>query len=203
MRYKKIFLASILFFIVVHSRYFWTGKLGLFDFPIVLLLLFSFIFFTVVLILQIVLFIRENFNISRLYIILLLTSILLITAIKPFGIIDFDKLSGKDLLIASREGGGNCTTTLKLKDTYKFRLRTICFGITDIKGTYSINTDTIFFDINGRREDDFFQFAVIKPSKLHDNKKAIVSYLNVTDSMGLELIITKNNLDQLKQKPNH
>ncbi len=46
----------------------------------------------------------------------IIISVLLLTiVIKPRGIIDFEKFESKDKFIASREGGGSCNETLKLR----------------------------------------------------------------------------------------
>ena len=98
-------------------------------------------------------------------------------------------------------------TTLKLKDDFTFKEKSICFGVTEIKGNYHLQNDTIYFDnINaGRTESEFYKFAVIKPSKF-DNSKILgdlIRYKNLNDTVGDFLWITKNDLSKLKdKKPN-
>jgi len=105
----------------------------------------------------------------------LLTIVLVLAFFKPFGFIDFDKLEGGDLLIAEREGAANCMTTLKLKDNFTFRETNVCFGVTEIKGNYHLQNDTIYFDnVNiGRHEKGFYKFAVIR----HQNSVTVKSVL--------------------------
>ena len=141
---------------------------------------------------------------NRFPLVALLTVVLLLTYFKPLGIVDFDKLEGNDILVAEREGSANCLTTLKLKDDFTFRERIGCFGVSEIKGTFRVVKDTIYFDNVqfGRGENDFYKFAVIKPS-MFDNSKILgdlIRYKNSTDTVGHELWITKNELQKLRVK---
>lgn len=116
---------------------------------------------------------------------------------------DFDKLEGADILIATREGGGNCTTTLKLKENYDFRQRDVCFGVSEVKGTYRISNDTIYFKTSelDRRKNKYFDFAVTKPTKygVEDNKFDLALF-NKTDTTGYELYIIKNEISKTDDK---
>ena len=90
-----------------------------------------------------------------------MTVMLFIIFLKPNGIINFDRIRGKDLLIAQAEGAANCMTTFKLKNNNKFVERTICFGVTEISGTYYLKGDTIIFNsvkLN-RYENEYYKFA--------------------------------------------
>ena len=79
--------------------------------------------------------------------------------------------------------------------------------MTEIKGNYHLQNDTIYFDnVNvGRHENEFYEFAVIKPSKF-DNSKFfgdLIRYKDLLDTIGHELWITKIELNKLKdKKPN-
>ena len=133
-----------------------------------------------------------------------MTAVLSLTFFKPFGLIDFDKLEGSDVLVAKREGAANCMTTLKLKHNFTFSERNVCFGVTETKGTFRVANDTIYFENVqlGRHEDYFYKFAVIKPKK-SDNSKILgdlVRYRDLTDTVGHELWITKNELKNLKDE---
>src|SRR5690606_9835359 len=134
----------------------------------------------------------------------LLTLVLTLTFLNPFGLIDFDKLEGENILIAEREGAANCMTTLKLKDNFTFRERSVCFGVTETKGRYYIQNDTIYFvNVNlGRHENNYYEFAIIKPSKVNTNENHfdLTMFENLTDTTGFGLWITKNELIKLKNK---
>ena len=202
---RGLLLTTIIFFLTVNTTYYWESKLGLFAFPAYILLAGVYIGLAIALLRQIYLVIKEKFIAKqRFFMIGLLTTVLVLTFLKPFGLIDFDKLEGGDLLIAEREGAANCMTTLKLKDDFTFRERSVCFGVTEIKGSYYLKNDTIYFDnVNlGRHEDGFYKFAVILPSKFGNNKiiADLIRYKDLTDTTGHILWITKNELSKLKDK---
>ncbi len=190
---------------LVNTTYYWEGKLGLFAFPAFLLLVVIYVGLGIALARQIYFLIKEKFvDYKRFLKVGLLTIVLVLTFYNPFGLIDFDKLEGADILIAEREGSANCMTTLKLKDDFTFRERNVCFGMTEIKGNYHLQNDTIYFDnVNvGRHENEFYEFAVIKPSKF-DNSKFfgdLIRYKDLLDTTGHELWIIKNDLKKLKDK---
>ena len=193
---------------MVNTTYYWEGKLGLFAFPAFFLLVTVYVGLVIALFRQIYFLIKEKFeNKQGIYKVVLLIVVLSLTFYKLVGIIDFDRLEGDDLLIAEREGSANCLTTLKLKDDFTFRERIGCFGVSETKGTFRVVEDTIYFDNikPGRQEDDFYKFAVIKPSKF-DNSKILgdlIRYNDLADTIGHGLWITKNELNKLKnKKPN-
>ena len=98
---------------MVNTTYYWEGKLGLFAFPAFLLLVVIYAGLGITLVKQLYFLIKEKFvDYQRLLKVGLLTIVLVLTFYKPFGLIDFDKLEGGDILIAEREGSANCMTTL-------------------------------------------------------------------------------------------
>jgi hypothetical protein len=198
----RLIIATIIFFLILNTSYYWEGKLGLFAFPSFILLILIYIGLGISLFRQLYLIIKEKFdNKLRLITIGLLVFVLIITFLRPNGLINFDKLEGGDILVAEREGAANCMTTLKLKDDYTFKERNVCFGVTETKGKYHINNDTIYFDnVNiGRHIDEYYSFGVVKPSKFSKDGKHFdfVRYKNLTDTLGHELWITKNELNKL------
>jgi len=205
---KGLIITTIIFFLLVNTTYYWEGKFGFYAFPAFLLLVVVYIGLGITLIRQIYFLVKEKFtDKQRLLKVGLLTIVLALTFYKPFGLIDFDKLEGGNLLIAEREGSANCMTTLKLKDDFTFREKSICFGVTEIKGSYHLQNDTIYFDnVNlGRHENEFYKFAVIKPSNFSNSKILgdLIRYKDLTDTVGHFLWITKNELQKLKdKKPN-
>jgi hypothetical protein len=205
---KGLYITTIIFFLLVNTTYYWEGKLGLFAIPAFMLLAAVYLGLAIALLRQIYFAVKEKFKQSHRFILIgLLTTVLLLTYFKPLGIVDFDKFEGTDILVAEREGAANCLTTLKLKDDYTFRERIGCFGISEIKGTYRVANDTIYFDNIelGRQEESFYKFAVIKSTKF-DNSKIfgdLIRYKDLTDTVGHFLWITKNDLNKLKdKKPN-
>mgnify|MGYP003615963902 CR=1 FL=1 len=208
MKKYGLILTTIIFFLVVNTSYYWEGKLGLLAFPSFILLILIYFGLGIALIRQLYLIIKEKFgNKLRLLTIGLLVFVLIITFLRPNGLINFDKLEGCDILVAEREGAANCMTTLKLKDDFTFRERNVCFGVTETKGKYHIKNDTIYFDnVNiGRHLDEYYSFGVVKPSKFSKDGKHFdfVRYKSLTDTLGHELWITKNELNKLRdKKPN-
>jgi hypothetical protein len=124
---KGIIITTIVFFLLVNTTYYWEGKLGLFAIPAFMLLAVAALGLAIVLVRQLYFSSKEKFKQKqRLLVIGLLVSVLLLTFFWPLGIIDFDKLAGKDKLVAEREGSANCMTTLKLKEDYTFRELSVC-----------------------------------------------------------------------------
>ncbi len=208
MKNKGLFITSVIFFLLVNTTYYWEGKLGLFAIPVFALLVAVYFGLAIALLRQIYFSVKEKFKQKHRFILIgVLTTVLLLAYLKPFGIVDFDKLEGTDILIAEREGAANCSTTLKLKDDSTFRERISCFGVSEIKGTFRVANDTIYFDNIklGRQEEGFYKFAVIKPTKF-DNSKIfgdLIRYKDLTDTVGDFLWIIKNDISKLKdKKPN-
>jgi hypothetical protein len=202
---KGLFITTIFFFLTVNTTYYWEGKLGLLAFPAFLVLVVIYFGLAIALVRQIYLAVKEKLvDKFRLLLIGLLTIVLALTIIKPSGLVNFDKLEGDNLLIAEREGVANCTTTLKLKNNFTFRERNVCFGVTEIKGNYYLQNDTIYFENVrvGRHENEFYKFAVIEPSKFNKDGKYfdLTRYKSLTDTVGHKLWITKNDLNKLKDK---
>lgn len=205
MKNRRLLITTFVFFLLVNTNYYWEGKLGLFAFPAFLLLAAVYLGLAIALLQQVYFLIKENFRQKkRVLLIGLLTGVLLLTYLNPLGLVDFDKLEGNDVLVAEREGSANCLTTLKLKDDFTFRERIGCFGVSEIKGTFRVVKDTIYFDNVqlGRHKDHFYKFAVIKATKF-DNSKIVgdlIRYRDLTDTVGHGLWITKNELQKLNDK---
>lgn len=180
--------------------------MGLFDIPIFAGLFLTFIGLLIILPLQVFAFIVEQAKgKQRLIAIFLIAIVLITTCFYPNGMINFEKLGANNALVAIREGSANCTSNLKLKDDNKFSLRTYCFGIDESTGSYHLQHDTIFFSqvSTGRREHEFYQFALIKPSVFRDSSKYsdIILFKNKSDTVGYIMLITTNDLPQLKSNP--
>jgi hypothetical protein len=125
---------------------------------------------------------------KRLTISAILFVVLLLAFFKPAGFIDFDRFSGKDLLVAEREGALNCTTVLKLKDNNTFRERSVCFGVTEIKGHYEIKGDTIIFkDVDKGRQDEYYSYAVIKPADFQNKKLSVRWFVTKTRQTKMDM----------------
>jgi hypothetical protein len=199
MKHQKVIITTIVFFLLINTTYFWEGKLGLFAMPAFLILVLGFIVLSVVCIRQIFLAIKDKLTDKyRLLTIGLLMIVLCSTFFFPNGLVNFDKLSGANLLVAQSEGAANCMTTFKLKENNRFTERIVCFGVTEIKGDYKVVNDTIYFENvePGRDKDGFYKFALILPSEFTKDHKHfdLVRYKDLTDTIGHKLSIIKNNL---------
>lgn len=202
---KGLIITAIIFFLIVNTTFFWGRNLGLWDMPVVLILYVIFLALGIALLSQIYFGIKvKRFDKNRLFTIAVLLFVLVSFYFKPSGIIDFGNVTGKDILVAQREGAANCMTTFRLKDDYSFVETNVCFGRTETKGKYHIQNDTIYFEQVelGRVEEEYYEFAIIKPSKLNNdgNQFDLFRYKNLNDTIGHELWITKNELNKLKNK---
>lgn len=192
---KILITITIIFFLVVNTSYYWKSNLGFITLPISLILFLVYIVLCIITIRYIYFAFNERFkNKERMFSIGLLFIVLTLTFIKPFGIIDFEKFESKNILIAEREGVAGCSMTLKLKENKKFTAKSVCFGMTETIGSYDIKNDTIYFyDVElGKDEDEFYKFAVLKPSKI--NHFSLLSFKSKNDTIGHGLKVTLNEL---------
>ena len=197
MKRKGLIITTILFFLTVNTNYYWEAKLGILAFPVFLLFVVVYLVLAICLITQIYSAIKEKFkDRRRLFDITLLTVVLALTFLFPGGLVNFDRLEGKDLLTAEREGSANCMTTFKLKQNHTFSEKSVCFGVSETKGNYELKGDTIFFTnvTFGRGEKEYYKFAVIKHSDNKNRPSDLIRYKNDADTTGQELSITKNEL---------
>lgn len=183
----------------MNTSYLWEGKLGLWAFPIFLFLLLFYIVLGTILIYQIYWIIKEGFKNKKRDIIVGVMSLTLgLILFWPNGIISFNKWEGDDLLIAGREGAANCTTTFKLKANNKFIEKSICFGMSEVRGDYLLKGDSIFFSNVklGRNEKGYYQFAVITSSGFQNEKiiGELKRFMNYNDTLPHDLFITKKGL---------
>lgn len=197
---NKILIAiTIIFFLIVNTSYYWKSNLGLISLPISLILFLVYLGLCIITIRYIFLAFKERSkNKKQMFSIGLLLIVLILTFIKPFGIIDFEKFESKNILIAEREGVAGCSMNLKLKENKKFTAKSVCFGMTETIGQYEIKKDTIFFyDIKlGRGEDQFYKFAVLRPSKKFNNSKSftLLCFKSKNDRIGQGLKVKHNGL---------
>lgn len=203
MKNKGVFIITIIFFLLVNTTYYWEGKLGLLTFPAFIFLFIVFFWLFITLLRQLYAATKEKFkDTERNYKIIALAIVLTLIILKPNGLVDFDELKGADILIATREGGGNCTTILKLKENYDFRQRNVCFGVTEVTGTFKVSNDTIFFEASDFTwgKNKYFDFAIIKPTKYGDQGNILDLVLfNKNDTTGHQLDIIKNELSTMRK----
>ena len=196
MKNKSLLNWTIAFFIIVNTSHFWEGKIGVFGMFSILILIGIFFILGIALVYQIVKSIQEKFvDKKRLILIGIMTLVLSTTLLKPNGLINFDRLEGKDILVAQREGGGNCLTRLKLKENQKFIKKSYCFGVSETRGKYEMKGDTVYFkDKKGNQIEDFYEFGIIqkKDTTFTNNASTILLFDSDKEEKSNFLLITKN-----------
>jgi len=204
MKNKAIWISIFAFFFIIQTAYYWEGKSRAILVPASLILIFTYLTLLFVLLKQIVLLFKRKFSEkNRVFLIMALASVLFLTAYAPHGLIDFDQLEGKDILIAGREGSANCTTTLKLKENGKFSTTIICFGMERMSGKYHIKKDTVFFDYdNNKNTRELYQFALVDSTLSWNKKDGLFLYKNKNDKSPNQLIIVLNEIKLKQSKPN-
>ena len=195
MKQKALIIATAVFFLIVNTTYFWEGKLGLYAMPMSFLLVGYYVVLAGIFFQQSFYLVKERFrNRRRLIITSCLLMVLALIFFHPAGIIDFERFSGKDVLIARQKGAANCTITLRLKENSKFVERDICFGVLEIRGNYELKGDTIVFkDVDKGREEEYYTYALIRSAGTQMPGNLIL-YKGRTDTSGYPLFIEKNEL---------
>ena len=198
MKNKLILFLSLLFLLLVNSAYFWLRLPSFWDIGITIILLLGYLALVLTLFTQIWLLYRERFkNKSRIINAIVLSSVLLLTTIFPYGMYDFEKLEGHDVIIAQREGVANCTTTFKMKSSNRFVEKSVCFGVDRYIGEYAMVGDTIKFLFES--ESNFRSKSAIGIIRLNKNPASkpigeIIYYRNFHDLNPLTLKIMKYDL---------
>ncbi len=170
MKSKALFISTIIFFLLVNTRYFWDPWLdwaGMFLFGFLLI---AYCLLALALLVQIIFSWSEKFkNKRRVALIFIMIFVLGSTLWKPMGVVDFESFESKDMLVAySGKHTANCTQTIKLKIDKSYKIESICFGIHKETGTYTFKSDTVKFHVtrsysSGGNEE--YAFGVIKRSK--------------------------------------
>ena len=199
MKYKALLIAAISFFIVINSIYLLHDKLGLLIMPILMILFLAYCGLGLEFILQLYFAKQEQFSDKyRLFVIGVLGVVLIITYYYPLGLFRPKQSDEHDLLLAEREGAANCMTTLRLKDDFSFIERNVCFGVTELKGNYRLQHDTIYFKYlePAQTNDTPYEFATIRPLESSNSqyKFILIRYKNQQDSVGHELGVKINKL---------
>lgn len=192
MKNKALHILAITYFVIINTRYYLEEVLGVWMMLIVVILFLLFATLGIALFYHIIKSISEEFKSkSRNILLLILTLVIGLTIYKPFGLVNFDKIEGKNLFIAYAEGSANCMTTLKLKEKGKFIEKIGCFGVSITKGTYALKNDTIWFS-NILKGKGYYKFGVIM--SLKNNEEKVLLYHNENDTIPLNLLVSKNEL---------
>lgn len=208
MKNKGIIIVAVILFLVINTIDYWAASIGSWVFQTLLFLSVIYLLLIIAWFRQMIFLFKEKWrNKSRLINTILLALILgLIGYIFP----DRTALYPSDqpyILIAGREGAANCTTTIKLKKDFTFKVQDICFGIRVVVGKYRIMNDTIYlaYDENGESKGERYQFARIEELKYATgNPLALKLYRDQYDTAGFDYFIMKNELDiPIKKNSGH
>lgn len=166
--------------------------------PAAVALFIFFVFLLFVMMQQVYLLVKERFrDWQRIVGACLLLFVIIITYLKPTGLIDFHRVSSREIFVARSSGASNCVTLLKLMSDKRFVEQNKCFGNTEIRGKYEQIGDTLFFmEVDmGMFENDYYQYAVIKRGvKKGPGGTILIRYQNDLDKEGQSLEILKNGL---------
>jgi len=186
MENRKLIIVTIIFFLLININYYLEEIIGFLMMPLFIISILLYIILFVLMLGQLIKSIQESFsNKKRLISIGIVMILLALIYSKPNGVINYDSFN-KSILIANNEGGGNCSSTLKLKDDNTFKQRNVCFGVEIIKGNYSVINDTIFFKNNSNYK---YRFATITKGK---NNSQLFFYTKPNDSVVGKMNIIKN-----------
>jgi amino acid transporter len=190
MKNKALLIITVIFFLLVQSRYyledlFTTDRFPFMEMVSVFVLFLVFIILVMSFLFQVEKAFKEKFNNrSRLYLITFMLFALGVTVWRPFGLVDFEKFEGKDVFVANAEGAANCNSILKLKDN-------------KIKGTYSITGDTIkFVGFDRKEHHPKLRFAIVRPTKFLNSKvkSDVLMHFDDNDTAKRPLLVTMNKI---------
>ena len=158
MVYKKTLILTIVFLALISTSDLWSSNLGIFAMLSLLALGILFVVLFVMLGYHMFQAIRERFiNRQRIYLIVIITFTLALSAYEPRGLINYNLLNGEPVLYANRKGAGSSSSNLYLYENGKFRSLYICFGISSVTGEYKIIGDSIVFTSSN---DNFYKYAI-------------------------------------------
>jgi Ca2+/Na+ antiporter len=191
---SRLAITAIILFLVINTSYFWEGMFGIFAILIYLILIIIFAVLTFSVLKQLYFAIKENFKIKqRLYKICFVVLVLITVVMRPFGIINYASFESENILVSDREGVANCMTTLMLKESGRFKMRSVCFGIDEDIGTYTIQNDTVKLNyLSTRGATGRFKYAVL------DSTKKYLRFYNTTPDTTPYWLYIRLNKTKLK-----
>jgi len=166
MKRKLIIIATVVFFLLVNTSYWWERKSGLWAFPLSGLLVLWFVVLGFILVTYAWKSAEERLaDKQRSWITIMLAAVLGLTLLFPAGMIDYEMFRSKVVLRAFREGVANCGTTLTLREDKSFNVTEVCFGFTETTGQYRISNDSIYLKCSPGGEHSY-QLALVKDGYL-------------------------------------
>ena len=194
-KYRFLIISTVVLFLMINTQYYWKGLISDLDWALTLLCLIAFLVLLICLLYQLFLMFKERFkNRPRVYTVLAIGALLVLIFTKPSGIIDFEKLEGREMFTAWQEGVDGCGVGLILKENEVFYMKSNCFGIEDkMRGAYAIQNDTIklkFSTLKGFTKQ--YEYGVYKPA--NNITSEVLLYASKKDTMPYRLTIFKNEL---------
>jgi len=159
---KYKLLPFIILFLILNTMYFWEGYLSFLVMPLTFALIIFYLILLFKFLKQLMKVIKYKFkNKKRIILTITMLSLLIVMFVFPYGIINYRNLE-KNVLVAYQEGVAGCGTTLKLRANNKFIFTSYCFGITEVKGDYKYQNDTVFFNDFSNERLQEYDFGIIE-----------------------------------------
>ncbi len=196
MNNKSLLLTTIAFFLLVTVSDYWVWEMGMWILPITLFLVIVFMVLLIKCFFQLAKAKKEKFsNPSRNWTFAVSSILLVLIFLWPQGMINFEKLEGENILVAHREGLANCMSTIQLKPNATFKLRNVCFGLSEFKGKYEYKNDTIFYFVPNASQGHkpYYEYGTVQEIG-KQGKKILIQYQSRRDTTGVRFEITKNKL---------
>lgn len=194
---RKLLIVIMTYMILWNSQYALEYLPSPFDFCLILFAPIFMFGLWIIGIIQIYKYFRDS-NKSQLRVVNigLITTLVILSILKPDGLINFKKLEGDNFILAVHEGVANCTTTLALKNNSKFKETSICFGIDHTWGEYKITNDTIeLYYLHKGNNSILTKYAVMRSGKhpTKSNPKDVLEfYRNGTRNKSLPMEILES-----------
>jgi len=198
MKNRSIIIVAILFFLLLNTSLLWEKLPGFWDMGITAVLIIGFLSLMVILLVQIVLIIIDRFknkkkNIST----AILASVIFLSILFPYGIVDSATFEEPNVIYAQYEGVANCTETLKIKKSGRFKHTSICFGVDEYAGTYKINGDTLKLQYEGKAPlQSKLAYGIIKLDSIisEKDKGTIMYHKDISDDKPIPFTIAQYEL---------
>jgi len=198
MKNKSIIIVAILFFLLLNTSLLWEKLPGFWDIGITAVLIIGFLSLMVVLLVQIVLIINGRFkNKEEKISTAVLASVLLLSILFPYGMVDSATFEEPNVIYAQYEGVADCTQTLKIKKSGRFKYTSICFGVDEYAGTYKIIGDTIKLQYESKAPlESKLAYGIIKLDSIvsENDTGKIMYYKDLREEKPIPLTIAQYDL---------
>lgn len=202
---KGLLLTTTIFLLILSTSYYWEGKLGILTIPVFIFLVIIYLVLGVMIIVQLYHLIREKFTIkTRLLNFSILLVVLTLTFSKPYVflknlfLMEYVDIENDNVLVAARLSETKKNKTFILDNNFTFKEKNAIYSLSEMKGTYKITNDTIYFENvrKGKQEDIQYEFGVIEELKFYtEHKYGLKLYRNKADTIGFQYSVLRNDLN--------